>query len=145
MRGASTGTSAASTAQVSPPRPPPFHVWPEAWRCRGMSTCVNPVMQPSASNHIMVSHTRLTYSGGISNPMDHRVRCLQEGKQGQTGALSFGQVAEALKRVDAGAAPSDAAAAVSAAAQVTGCGAVKLPWPSQHACVRARRDGLEHV
>ena len=58
------------------------------------------------------------------------VRCVQEGKQGQTGALSFGQVAEALKRVDAGAAPSDAAAAVSAAAQVTGSGAMKLPWPS---------------
>ena len=36
-------------------------------------------------------------------------------------------MAEALKRVDAGAAPSDAAAAVSAAAQVTGSGALKSP------------------
>ena len=56
------------------------------------------------------------------DPENPAVRCLQEGKQGQTGALSFGQVAEALKRVEAGAALSDAAAAVSAAAEVTGNG-----------------------
>ena len=29
MRGASTGTSAASSAQVRPPGHPPFHLWPD--------------------------------------------------------------------------------------------------------------------
>lgn len=39
-------------------------------------------------------------------------------QKGATGALSFGQVAEALKRVDEGATPADAAADVTAAAEV---------------------------
>lgn len=41
MRGASTGTSTTSTAQVSPLRPPLTHVWPQALCCWGISTCLN--------------------------------------------------------------------------------------------------------
>ncbi|KAK9840569.1 hypothetical protein WJX81_001696 [Elliptochloris bilobata] len=81
-------------------------------------------LEALAQQHGVMEQLQVFVSGGSTRgaspkPLQPR-NGAQSNEQGQTGALSFGQVAEALKRMDGGAAPSDAAAAVSTVAEVGG-------------------------
>jgi hypothetical protein len=67
----------------------------------------------------------------VSSPQPAAPPPAANGQQrgGGAGGFSFGQVAAALKRVDAGAAPADAAAAVSGGAGVRARALNHATWP----------------